>query len=181
MEDQDRHSLAEIRWRLPLRQQHVSAVELRQGEIIARHICGRDHAVGLQLSTERGDVEPGIEPVGLGDTQHQGMPLSRRPVRHVARPDVPREDLLPCHLCEPINAVSQRTGGAAPRRWRQQLLVEESGVGRAVEWREKDAGTGNDAGTQHLAPRGIKCARASVCYTHQIHSFFSRGPTVHSI
>jgi hypothetical protein len=66
-------------------------------------------------------------------------------VRHVARPDVSREDLLPCHLCEPINAISQRTGGAGQRRWRQQLLVEQSGVGRAAEWREKDADTGNDA------------------------------------
>ena len=122
VEDQDRNGLPEIGRRLALRQQHVGAVELGEHQAVACQVGGGHDAVWLEVGAEHGNIEAGVQAVGLGDTQRQRMRLSLRPVRHVARSNVARENLFPGHLRRAVDAIAKRPALSVPGRRRQQPL-----------------------------------------------------------
>jgi len=73
------------------------------------------------------------------------MRLLLRPVRHVARADIPREHLGPRNLRGAVDAMFEDTIAAVPVRPCEQLLLEQRYKGLAAKGREVDRNTADNA------------------------------------
>lgn len=114
MIDQYRHRLAEIGRGFAARQQHVVAVERREGQAVARQIFRRHQAIRLQVVPQQRQIDALEQPVGFSDAKNEGVRLFLRPVRHVHRADVAREHLLPHDLGAAIDTETDAFGLRIP-------------------------------------------------------------------
>src|ERR1700722_2739221 len=81
------------------------------------------------------------------------MCLFARPVTHMARADITRENFLACHFSGAINPVFQNTLVTVPSSPRQQRLFEQGRESARPEWCQIHCNAADQARTKHLPTR----------------------------
>jgi hypothetical protein len=151
--DQDGHGLAQVGRGLAGGQQHVLAIELGEGQAVARQVFGRDHAVGGQLAVEGGQVHAVEHAVGQRGAHHEGMRLLLGPVRHVAGANVAGKDLGAHDLGAAVQAPARQLRGRLAGHAAQYALFEQGRIRTAGQRRHPYADARDGGSLQEAAPR----------------------------